>query len=81
MLQIVSGPLENFQTSSARRQKHSFDTLMTAARERSDRGSGLSGRAPSLCSERAASFSRLPVERIEQLIRPSAEHSAMPSRR
>jgi LTXXQ motif family protein len=39
--------------------------------DRSDRGSGASGRLASLCSDRAASFSQLPIDRIEQIIRPS----------
>jgi hypothetical protein len=73
-LQFVSGPLESFYSSLSDGQKRSFDSMTMAARDRgdrSDRGSGASGRLASLCSDRAASFSQLPIDRIEQIIRPS----------
>src|SRR5262245_1699025 len=73
-LQFVSGPLEAFYSSLSDGQKRSFDSMAMAARDRSDRsdrGAGHSGRLASLCSDRAASFSQLPIDRIEQAIRPS----------
>jgi len=73
-LQFVSGPLEAFYSSLSDGQKRSFDSMAMAARDRSDRsdrGAGPSGRLASLCSDRAASFSQLPIDRIEQSIRPS----------
>src|SRR5262249_14438418 len=73
-LQFVSGPLESFYSSLSDGQKRSFDSMTMAARDRgdrSDRGAGASGRLASLCSDRAASFSQLPIDRIEQIIRPS----------
>jgi LTXXQ motif family protein len=72
-LQIVSGPLENFHNSLSEAQKRSFDTMMTANRDRSEPGGALAGRLTSLCSERAASFSRLPIDKIEQVIRPGEQ--------
>ena len=72
-LQIVSGPLENFHNSLSEAQKHSFDTMMTANRDRNETGAALAGRLTSLCSERAASFSRLPIDKIEQVIRPGEQ--------
>jgi hypothetical protein len=73
-LQFVSGPLETFYSALSEGQKRSFDSMTMAARDRgdrSDRGSGASGRLASLCSDRAASFSQLPIDRIEQIVRPS----------
>jgi hypothetical protein len=72
-LQIVSGPLENFHNSLSEAQKRSFDSMLTANRDRSEAGGGVAGRLSSLCSERAASFSRLPTDKIEQVIRPGEQ--------
>ena len=72
-LAIVRDPLESFYSSLSEGQRRSFDTMTTAARNRSEHGAGLAGRLPSLCSERAASFSQLPLERIEELIRPTGQ--------
>jgi LTXXQ motif family protein len=72
-LAIVRDPLESFYSSLSEGQRRSFDTMTIAARDRSEHGAGLAGRLPSLCSERAASFSQLPLERIEELIRPSGQ--------
>jgi LTXXQ motif family protein len=72
-LQIVSGPLENFHNSLSEAQKRSFDTMMTANRDRSEPGTALAGRLTSLCSDRAGSFSRLPIDKIEQVIRPGEQ--------
>ncbi|HXE67864.1 MAG TPA: Spy/CpxP family protein refolding chaperone [Hyphomicrobiaceae bacterium] len=72
-LQIVSGPLENFHNSLSEAQKRSFDTMMTTNRDRSEPGTALAGRLTSLCSDRAASFSRLPIDKIEQVIRPGEQ--------
>jgi len=69
-LQIVSSPLENFHNSLSEAQKRSFDAMLSANRDRSEGGGGVAGRLSSLCSERAASFSRLPTDKIEQVIRP-----------
>jgi hypothetical protein len=72
-VQLMSGPLENFYVSLHPNQKRSFDNMPTAARDRSEAGASVPGRLTRLCSERAASFSRLPVDRIERLIRPIEE--------
>jgi hypothetical protein len=72
-LQIVSGPLENFHNSLSEAQKKSFDGMLTANRDRGEPGGGVAGRLSSLCSERAASFARLPTDKIEQVIRPDEQ--------
>jgi hypothetical protein len=69
-VQMVSSPLENFYNRLSENQKRSFNNMPTTARDRGKAGTGLPGRLTALCSERAASFSRLPVDRIERLIRP-----------
>jgi hypothetical protein len=69
-LQILSSPLENFHNSLSEAQKRSFDGMLTANRDRSEAGGGVAGRLTSLCSERAASFARLPTDKIEQVIHP-----------
>jgi LTXXQ motif family protein len=72
-VQLVSSPLENFYNSLSENQKRSFDNMQTASREHSEAGAGVPGRLTALCNERAASFSRLPVDRIERQIRPVEE--------
>jgi len=70
-LQLLSDPLENFHTSLSEAQKLKFDAMMSAARERNGAAAGLAQPLTSLCSERATSFSRLPLDKIVEVIRPS----------
>src|SRR5262245_16025508 len=70
-LQLVSDPLENFYNSLSEAQRRSFDAMTTAARERNEPAAGLAGRLTTLCSERATSFARLPLDKIVDALRPS----------
>jgi hypothetical protein len=45
--------------------------MTAAARERNDAAAGPAGRLTALCSERATSFSRLPLDKIVDAIRPT----------
>jgi hypothetical protein len=70
-VQVVRGPLDDFYNSLTSEQKRNFDAMGTAKLQSgakaqgSVRASGLSA----LCDQRAASFTRLPVERVEKTIR------------
>jgi LTXXQ motif family protein len=69
-VQIVRGPLEDFYHSLTDEQRRTLDAMETAKpRKIGAKGQGSPGRGlPALCDQRAASFSQLPVERIEQTI-------------
>jgi LTXXQ motif family protein len=70
-LQLVSDPLENFHNSLSEAQRRSFDAMTTTAREGNEPAAGLAGRLTTLCSERATSFARLPLDKIVDALRPS----------
>lgn len=70
-VQLVSAPLENFHNSLSQAQQQSFDSMTAAARERNDAAAAPAGRLTALCSERATSFSRLPLDKIVDAIRPT----------
>jgi hypothetical protein len=67
----VRGPLDDFYNSLTDEQRRNFDAMGAAKLQREAKtqrpvsATGLSA----LCNQRAASFSTLPVERIEQTIR------------
>ena len=71
-VQVVRGPLYEFYNSLTDEQRRNFDAMGTAKLQSGAKARGAVPAAtglPALCDERAASFSQLPVERIEQTIR------------
>ena len=71
---IVRTPLDNFYNSLNEEQKQRFVALRPASDARSNRrGSASGNNLAALCSRRAESFTQLPVERIEQAVKPTQE--------
>jgi hypothetical protein len=71
-VQVVRGPLYEFYNSLTDEQRRNFDAMETAKLQSGAKAPASAPAAtglPALCDERAASFSQLPVERIEQTIR------------
>ena len=64
-VQVVRGPLDDFHNSLTDEQRRKFDAMTAGKPQSGAKATGL----PALCDQRAASFSQLPVDRIEQTIR------------
>ncbi len=73
-VEIMRTPLDNFYNSLSEEQKRRFAALRPASDARTKRGKSASGNDPaSLCNRRTENFTQLPVERIEQAIKPTQE--------
>jgi hypothetical protein len=73
-LEIVRTPLDNFYNSLNDEQKQRFAALGSASDKRTSRRASASGNdLAALCSRRADNFTELPVERIEQAVKPTQE--------
>jgi len=73
-LGIVRTPLDNFYNSLSEEQRQRFATLGPAADARANRRGSASGNdLAAFCSRRAESFTQLPVERVEQVVKPTLE--------
>ena len=73
-LGIVRTPLDNFYNSLSEEQRQRFATIGPASNARTDRrGSASGNNLAALCSRRAESFTQLPVERVEQVVKPTEE--------
>ena len=74
-LGIVRTPLDNFYNSLSEEQRQRFAALGPASDARADRRRGISSGndLAALCSRRTESFTQLPVERIEQAVKPTQE--------
>ena len=71
---IVRTPLDNFYNSLSEEQKQRFAALGPASDARKNRRGSASGNdLAALCSRRTESFTQLPVERIEQAVKPTQE--------
>jgi hypothetical protein len=71
-LGIIRAPLDNFYNSLNDEQRHRFAELgpsTSRSRRRSMSGNDLTA----LCSRRSENFTQLPVERIEQVIKPTQQ--------
>ena len=71
-VQVVRGPLYEFYNSLTDEQRRNFDALGAAKLQNGAKAPASVPAAtglPALCDQRAASFSQLPVERIEETIR------------
>jgi hypothetical protein len=71
-LGIIRNPLDNFYTSLNVEQRHRFAELGPSTR-RFRRGSTPTNDFYALCSHRIAGFTQLPIERIEQVIKPTQQ--------
>jgi hypothetical protein len=72
-VRIVRRPLESFYNSLTDEQRRRFDAMGARTNRRAARGTAVATGLMALCSQRAASFTDLPVQRIEQTIRPTHE--------
>ena len=71
---IVRTPLDNFYNSLSEEQRQRFAALGTASDPRTNRRRPASGNdLAALCSSRTEGFTQLPVERIEQAVKPTQE--------
>jgi LTXXQ motif family protein len=71
-VQVVRGPLYEFYNSLTDEQRRNFDAMGAAKLQNGAKAPASVPAAtglPALCDQRAASFSQLPVERIEETIR------------
>jgi LTXXQ motif family protein len=69
----VRTPLDNFYNSLSEEQRQRFATLRPAADGRTNRRGASGNDLAALCSRRAESFTQLPVERVEQVVKPTQE--------
>jgi len=74
-LQIVRLPLATLHDSLSDEQRQRLDAFGTEANgdghEAGKRGNSAAGNLVSLCSRQAESFTKLPVQRIEQPVGPT----------
>jgi hypothetical protein len=70
---IVRTPLDNFYNSLNDQQRQRFAALAPVASARTRRGPTPSNDLAALCSRREESFTQLPVQRIEQVIKPTQQ--------
>jgi hypothetical protein len=68
LLKVVQAPLERFYDALSEEQKRQFDAIATRTQTRNN---------TALCDQRAAAFSNLPLERIEQIVRPTEEQKTL----
>jgi len=70
----VRTPLDDFYNSLNEEQRQRFAALSQARTARTNRRESASGNdLAALCSRRAEGFTQLPVQRVEQVIKPTQE--------
>ena len=67
-IQVVRSPLEKFYQALSDEQKQRFDAM-----NGSTKGAPSAGNVAAACSQQAGSFIDLPVQRIEQVVQPTAQ--------
>jgi hypothetical protein len=73
-LAMVRAPLDNFYNSLNDEQKQRFAALGSSSSARTGRqGSGPADNLAQLCSRQSENFTQLPVQRIEQAIKPTQQ--------
>jgi ABC-type transporter MlaC component len=70
-IQIVRGPLERFYQALSEEQKQQFNTISNSVEN-----AGSATDMAALCSEQAGSFIKLPVQRIEEMVQPTAQQQS-----
>ena len=71
-IQIVSAPLERFHGSLSDEQKRQFNAMNGSSEGGGPSGNSAAGLA-ALCTQQMGGFINLPVERIEQVVQPTAQ--------
>ena len=74
---IARTPLDDFYNSLNEEQRQRFAALAPAASARTRRGSTSSNDLAALCSRRTESFTQLPVQHIEQVIKPTQQQQGV----
>jgi len=69
-IQIVRPPLATLYASLNDEQRQRLDAIGAEANGAGTRGSSVAGNLASLCSRQAESFTKLPIQRIEQTVKP-----------
>jgi hypothetical protein len=69
---IVSDPLHRFYDSLSDEQKQRFDAMGKAGGNRAPGG----GNVVALCNQQSGDVTKLPVQRIEQVVQPTAEQQS-----
>ncbi len=73
-LGIVRTPLDSFYNSLTEEQRQRFAALGPASNARANRRGSASGNdLAALCSRRTESFTQLPVQRVEQIVKPTQQ--------
>ena len=67
---IMRTPLDNFYNSLNEEQKQRFAAFAPVGSARTRRGPASSNDLAALCNSRAESFTQLPVQRVEQAVKP-----------
>jgi hypothetical protein len=70
-IQIIRSPLERFYQVLNGEQRHRFDAM-----NGSSEGAPSGGNVAAACSQQAGSFVDLPVQRIEQVVQPTAQQQS-----
>ena len=70
-LQMIRSPLERFYQALRDDQKQQFNTISSSIEN-----TGSAGNMAVLCSQQAGSFIELPVQRIEQVVQPTAQQQS-----
>ena len=70
-IQIVRSPLERFYQALSDDQRKQFNTINSSVEN-----AGAPGNMVALCSHQAGSFIELPVQRIEQVVQPTAQQQS-----
>jgi len=70
-IQIVRSPLERFYQALSDEQKQQFNTINSSI-DNTDSAANMAA----LCSQQAGSFIELPVQRIEQVVQPTAQQQS-----
>jgi len=79
-IQIVQSPLAAFYDSLSDEQKQRFDAIgeqtSRGRREPDDRGRSAADALGPLCGRQADNFTKLPLQRIEQIVEPTGEQQS-----
>jgi hypothetical protein len=70
-IQIVRSPLERFYQALSDEQRQQFNTINSSIET-----AGAPGNMAVLCSQQAGGFIELPVQRIEQVVQPTAQQQS-----
>jgi LTXXQ motif family protein len=72
-IQIVRSPLERFDESLNEEQRQRFDAMSNTRRANGERVAETGGNLATACSQQAGDFINVPVQRVDQVIQPTAQ--------